>query len=727
MNNQYIFIFLILFAWIPLSSQIIFSEDFEGGGIPADWTIESLATDGGWKVGTPGTLSSQFFFINDNGSARVAATNDDDCNCNKSSDYFITPAIDLTGLSGVVLKFDSFFNGSNYQGDNEYASIEVSTDKVNWTILEELHGHGSWDRHTVNLSEYVGLSEVYIGFKYDDSGGWLYGFAIDNISVEVPPKLDAGLADLHSRKFGEIGDQIPLKGSIFNHGTDTISSIQLKYYVDGNEVGDEILTGLSIDPFNESTFQMNSNWEPTAEGLFMIELKIINVNGGADENDANNEGSFESEIFEKVTIINQIDEYLLGQPVLTELAGSASFMDRPTDLDFFPILGKDELWVVNQRNENSGGSTLTISDATADNPSDFNHRADGNAWHFMALPTGIAFSDDNYNFATTTGIKDANHNNGTFTGPTLWSSDPEIYAQPSGGNGSHLDMLHGSPFCMGIAHEVDNVFWVYDNWNSDIVRYDFAEDHGPGNDDHSDAVVRRFKNIGIEMEGDIPNHMILDKTSGWLYFTDNGSSRVMRLDINSANSYTNLPIINETLEEHSSAIGFNVETIIEDNLDLPCGIEILDNRLLVSDYSTGDIIVYDMENDFQELGRIPTNDFGITGIKVGPKGKIWYTNREENKLMYAIPGDPSSVQTIGKSFDFNVFPNPSNGEITIRNQDFSGSEYIVKIQSITGQEMFKIQSTEAMLNIDISGISHGIYLVSYESNDHFVTKRITIQ
>lgn len=726
MNIKYLLVF-ILFAWAPLYGQIIFSEDFEAGGIPAGWTTESSATDGGWKVGTPSVLSSQYFFINPNESVRVAATNDDACNCDKSDEYFITPAIDLTGLNGVVLKFDSFFNGSNYQGTAEYATIEISTDGVNWTVLEDMHGHGSWDRHTVNLTEYAGQPEVYIGFRYDDGGGWLYGFAIDNISVEIPPKLDAGLADLYARKFGEISDEFPIKGRLFNHGTDTIKSVQLKYYVNGNEEEVETIIDLDIEPFEEASFQMSSNWVPDAEGLYSIELKIIEVNEEIDENDTNNDGSFDAEIFEKITIPNQIDEYLVGSPILTEIEGASSFLDRPTDLDFFPVLGKDELWVLNQRNEGSGGSTLTISDATADTPSEFNHRVDGNAWHFMSLATSIAFSDDNFNFATTAGVKDANHNNGTFTGPTLWSSDPDIYAQPSGGNGSHLDMLHGSPFSMGIAHEVDNVFWVYDNFNSDIVRYDFAEDHGPGNDDHSDGIVRRFKNIGIQMEGDLPNHLILDKESGWLYFTDNGNDRIMRLDINSSDSFTNLPLINEALAEHSSAVGFTVEPIITTGLDMPCGIEIIENRLLVSDYANGDIIVFDMDNNFEELGRIATNNFGITGIKVGPKGKIWYTNREDNTLMHAAPGDPSSVNDQFKIANFSVFPNPTEGQLSIRHKNFAGRDYIVRIHTLTGEEVYVLKSSENNLDLDLGGLARGVYFISLENMNNSVTKRITIQ
>lgn len=68
-----------------------------------------------------------------------------------------------------------------------------------------------------------------------------------------------------------------------------------------------------------------------------------------------------------------------------------------------------------------------------------------------------------------------------------------IYAEPSGGNGSHLDMLHESPYCQGIASETLNRFWVVDGNLGDIVMYDFKADHGPGNNDHADGVVHRPK------------------------------------------------------------------------------------------------------------------------------------------------------------------------------------------------------------------------------------------
>ena len=642
---------LLSFGFIVLSltflkAQILLEEDFEGGVVPPGWTITSSATDGGWKVGSPASLSSQFFSIQSNGSNNIAATNDDACNCNKSDEYFITPPLDFTNLTAVILSFDSYYADNLYQGNQEDATIEASTDGVNWEVLEDLHGHGSWDKHTVDLSNYAGESSVYIGFRYDDAGGWLYGFGIDNVVVEVPPTLEVALVELEDRIYGEVNKDIPIKGTIYNGGTDEITSINISYFVNGTEEGSEQIDNLNISSFEFSPFELTNSWQPTSSGDYNIEVVISEVNGQSDENVDDNSDDFDTEIFDEVIVPNKIADLIANAPILTEMTEASSDLNKPTDLDFFPILGKDELWIVNQRTESAGGSTLTISDATTD-PSEFWLRVDGNAWHFMSLPTGIAFSDDNFNFATSPGVKDANHNGGTFTGPTLWSSHPEIYAQPSGGNGSHLDMLHGSPYSMGIAHEVDNVFWVYDDWNKDIVRYDFVEDHGPGNDDHADAIVRRYQNLGIDADGDIPNHMVLDKATGWLYFVDNGNDRVIRLDINSGSVQGPLPLINEALAEHSAMGSFTYEVIIETGLDRPCGIEVFENRLLVGDYANGDIIVYDMDNDFAEIGRIPTLETGLTGIKIGPDGNIWCTNRIENTLTMIEPGEPTSISEIG--------------------------------------------------------------------------------
>jgi len=58
-------LFTLLFCLLTLSTlnaQVLLDEDFEGGA-PATWTQQTTATDGGWNVGTAGSLSSAYFPI----------------------------------------------------------------------------------------------------------------------------------------------------------------------------------------------------------------------------------------------------------------------------------------------------------------------------------------------------------------------------------------------------------------------------------------------------------------------------------------------------------------------------------------------------------------------------------------------------------------------------------------------------------------------------------------
>jgi hypothetical protein len=719
MRHLLLYLFFTMSGFCSLSAQILLQQNFETVGLPAGWSVTTLATDGGWSIATPAALSSQFFTIEGNGSQRMAGTNDDDCNCDKSMDYLISPLLNLSTVASALLKADIFFGAGNYQGITERGTIEVSLDKVNWMEVAVLHGHSGWDQHIVDLSAYAGEDSVYVAFHYDDNGGFLYGMAVDNVIIEVPATLDAALTDLHTKLYGLEMEENNVSGRVFNNGVTPITSLEIAYTVDGGTSIVTILNSLNIAPFEYYEFQHPTPWTSII-GVHNIEVSVTAVNGLIDENADNNTQSFETEIFPNIVPPNIVDQFLLATPVYTTVATSSNQLNKPNDLDFFPILAKNELWVVNERTEALGGSTLTINDAGQPDQT-FLNRVDDNAWHFMSLPTGIAFSNDNFNFATSPGVKDANHNGGTFTGPALWSSDPAIYAQPSGGNGSHLDMLHGSPYSMGIAHEAENVFWVFDGWNETIVRYDFREDHGPGNDDHSDGIVRRYLEIPVKRDGFVPSHMVLDKSSGWLYVVDNGNDRVLRLDIHSGTVADALPLLNEPLAEHSEMANVTWEVIISQGLTRPCGIEVIGNRLMVSDYANGDIVVYDMENGFAELGRIVTGQAGISGIKIGPDGGIWYTNRIQNTLKKIIPGEVSGTDEQNWAAGLQVSPNPTSGNLLMRLPAFS-TNVSLELSDLAGKKMMALQGISNTHQLDLSGLPNGIYLLSI-SNERFSTTR----
>lgn len=180
-------------------------------------------------------------------------------------------------------------------------------------------------------------------------------------------------------------------------------------------------------------------------------------------------------------------------------------------------------------------------------------RKDPNAWHFMRRPSSFAFGAPE-TMATCGEARTGNFldDETDYTGPVLFSTDPAVFAvQPEGEdkNGSHLDMLHATPWCMGIAHEKENVYWAFNGDVGAIDRNDFKADHGPGNHYHSDGEVLRYGKGKFKRVPNVPSHLKFSASDRMLYVADTGNKRVARLDTASGTpggnftpNYDSLPV-----------------------------------------------------------------------------------------------------------------------------------------------------------------------------------------
>ena len=545
--------------------------------------------------------------------------------------------------------------------------------------------------------------------------------------VNAPPAIDGAMLNFETPAYVFIGN-IDLKGKIKNLGSTTINSMDVNYSINGGTTISQNLSGLNIDPFTTYHCTHPTVWVPATTGAYSVDLWISNINGqGADAVPSND--NLVKTITIKEPIPNIIPSYISTTNTFTYdlIVNSSDQISQPRDLDFHP---NGELWIINKGTENSGGSTVKVTNPGITGQSDL-WKQDGNAWHFMSLPSGIAFSN-NGNFATSTSVLDANHQGGSFTGPTLWSSDPLIYAEDHGPgtNGSHLDMLHESPYSMGIASEEENIFWVYDDYSNDIVMYDFAEDHGPGNSDHDDGRVLRYQGMGLNaINHTIVNHLELDDNKKWLYFVDGGNQRVLRLDITTGTtngSPTWGP--QETLAEYEKMTGFIWEEVVTTGLVQPAGIDLIDDRLIVTDHSNGDIIFYDLNSiPAVEIGRLQTNEPGIMGIVLGPEGKIWYANHTLNKV---VKIEPSTIILAENEIELEtntiIFPNPATNFISIDRSNFSDGDIQFSISDISGKEIVRIPNL--MKNtVDTSHLSSGLYFVNIDDGKQTITKKLIIE
>ena len=118
--------FLSALSSIVSAQNILISEDFESSDFPEGWSQQTLASDGGWLLGTAGALQSEWWSIADHGN--IIGTNDDACDCDKSEDYLIMPPLDLSTISNAILQFQAYYDGETFEGSTEVATIEYSLD-----------------------------------------------------------------------------------------------------------------------------------------------------------------------------------------------------------------------------------------------------------------------------------------------------------------------------------------------------------------------------------------------------------------------------------------------------------------------------------------------------------------------------------------------------------------------------------------------------------------------
>ena len=515
-----------------------------------------------------------------------------------------------------------------------------------------------------------------------------------------------------------------LSATIFNNGTTLITTYDLNYSVDGGATQTHTVSGASLGNTQDESIAHSIPVSLTVNGNYTIKVWADNLNGAnPDANNANDTLTVSVEVGPGTP--NIIDQYINATVTMEQVAGSADQVNLPTDLDFHPTLTNNELWVCNKGTEGSGGSTVTIYDAGLASQTSI-YKQDGNAWHFMSLPTGIAFSE-NGNWANSPGVFDANHDGGApFTGPSLWSSDLTIYAQPSGGNGSHLDMLHLSPECQGICAEKENVFWVFDGYSGDIVRYDFAEDHGPGASYHGDATAIRYADDAVAKDpaGNVVSHMILDGDKKWLYVVDHGNQRVIRIDITTGSDQGGVPQfpMNETIAEYDVYTGYTQE-LVAFGLDKPAGIDVIGNRMIVSEHQTGEIILYDISSmPAVELDRINTGYNTVQGVKIGPNGRIWFVDQSSHGV-YKI--ESPSLGTTELSLEVAIYPNPSSGSMNvILNEAIDG---VIEVRDVQGRLIQSTSVTGQTTQIELD-VESGTYFIQIMKDGlKSKTKSVVIQ
>lgn len=318
---------------------------------------------------------------------------------------------------------------------------------------------------------------------------------------------------------------------------------------------------------------------------------------------------------------------LLG-PVARERAAwnTVVSLNRKTSDLAFHNERTEELWVVHPE-------TDSLNIVTKPGEDDMKVRfVPDRSEHFMEEVQAISFSD-NKTFGT---CGDSRNTYGgrtqanDFMGPVLWDSGYDLLNKVVRSfHEVHLDMLHSSPQCMGIAAETQSKYFVFNGLAGTIDWYDFRDPHVPGGDDHSDGVKRRFSEVQVKRVADVPSNLVYVKETKWLYIADSGNGRILRINVADATQTQRLPspLGDGTLWDTK---GVKIVEVVKPGGELktPSGLDVYDGFIYVSDYATGKIHAYDMDGTLVNTKDTGLGPNRLGGLTVGPDKRLYVVDRQ---------------------------------------------------------------------------------------------------
>lgn len=305
----------------------------------------------------------------------------------------------------------------------------------------------------------------------------------------------------------------------------------------------------------------------------------------------------------------------------------SSKLSDPTALAFHPTVA-GQLWVANRKDD-----SLTIADGvTIGEPSAIWRFADAEL-HFLESVDAISFAADG-NFGTCGDTRNSYHGNAPaddFMGPVEWPGSVDDF-EAFGPDASkvHLDMMHDTPFCMGIASGGGTTYYVFNGIQGTIDWYDFGKPHPNGGTNHTDGAKKRYSKLGLKRVANVPSHLAFDAATKLLYIADTGNGRVVTLDTTAGAAGKSIQLYPDEVAMQTLT-GATVQTLT-DGLDKPSGVVLFDGFLYFSD--AGSSLLFGVSLDGTQGVTLDTGlpAGALAGVAVGPDERLYFVDRKANAV-----------------------------------------------------------------------------------------------
>ena len=279
--------FIILFAAFVFSTAAaqttLLSQDFESG--LGSWTVVDSTSDSVWRVRTNPFLEPYLGSITFHSQTPTKfALIISDADTGLINTDLLSPVINCTGVNHVALKFNQWFKYYNASAP----SVSVSNDGTTWTqVYNVVTESAQTDPELVQFdisAVAANQATVYLKFHYIARND--YFWALDDILVYQPTDADAALKNVtpvSRQAYGVVASNINLGGTIFNYGSNPITSCIVKWSDGTNIYADTLTTNITF--FDSLNFTHNHPYTVPSLGSHPLKMWVEFANDTIHSND----------------------------------------------------------------------------------------------------------------------------------------------------------------------------------------------------------------------------------------------------------------------------------------------------------------------------------------------------------------------------------------------------------------------------------------------------------
>lgn len=285
MKKVLLFSFALLLGMATMAQPraMFLSESFNGTSLPTGWSVVGQGSSN-WNISATNNAGGEpnelWLYYNPtfNGLSR-----------------FVSPAIDLTGVSSVVFSFKHALD--NYSGSHVLGIATSSDNGTTWNEAwsQTYSSDGVWSiSQEINTPD-MGQSNVKFCLFYQGNSYNIDNWYFDDINIFSMENLDIAVASVVVSDFYSSDDpssmaaEVPIGAKVFNYGATTITSVEATYEVEGEAPVTETFT-VGIPSLGNTTLNFTTPITLNPGG-YTVTVSVNKVNGVVDDVLDNNEAS----------------------------------------------------------------------------------------------------------------------------------------------------------------------------------------------------------------------------------------------------------------------------------------------------------------------------------------------------------------------------------------------------------------------------------------------------